>query len=573
MPIAIGENVGPYRIVAQLGQGGMASVLKAYHAALDRYVAIKVLHPAFMEDPNFLARFQREARVVARLDHPNIVPIFDFSEHEGQPYLVMKFIEGETLKARLARAPLTRDEGLRIVDAVGSGLACAHRQGILHRDIKPSNVLLANDGQIYLADFGLARIAQAGASTLSNETMMGTPQYISPEQARGDSDLDEGTDIYSFGVLLYEMVVGRVSFNADTPFSIIHDHIYKPLPMPRSINPKVPEPVERFLLKALAKDRTDRFGTVTEMVETFEHAIAIKPEAGTLPDTALTATRAHEPAWAAATTESQGIGLRGTPGGETEEPDSQQPQAVPAKRRPWLWIAGGMAVACLCLGFFALAVRNRSAKANLTPEAPALQTPAQDLPAYLAAEAARTTVVAAPDDPGARMQLAQSLQAEDQKRLAAGEFIKAGGLYLRAGDGRAAADAYAQAMETTGGPQVDPAQTSLLTQGLYDVAANGQALPSLLELSARFPQWQAMPPLIARAQLHSGLPDEARATLADFQARQPSDPLGNAVLAEWAFMTGDSRQARSLAELVISHPDAPAWLAESMRRLLATIPS
>jgi serine/threonine protein kinase len=139
MPIAIGENVGPYRIVAQLGQGGMAPVFKAYHASLDRYVAIKVLHPAFMEDPNFLARFQREARVVARLDHPNIVPIFDFSEHDAQPCLVMKFIEGETLKARLARAPLTREEGLRIVEAVGSGLAYAHKQGILHRDIKPSN--------------------------------------------------------------------------------------------------------------------------------------------------------------------------------------------------------------------------------------------------------------------------------------------------------------------------------------------------------------------------------------------------------------------------------------------------
>jgi serine/threonine protein kinase len=282
--------------MAQLGQGGMASVPKAYHAALDRYVAIKILHPAFMEDQNFLARFQREARVVARLDHPNIVPIFDFSEHDGQPYLVMKFIEGETLKARLARAPLTREEGLRIVKAVGSGLAYAHKQGILHRDIKPSNVLLAKDGQIYLADFGLARIAQAGASTPSNETMMGTPQYISPEQARGDSDLDEGTDIYSFGVLLYEMVVGRVPFNADTPFSIIHDHIYKPLPMPRSINSNVPEAVERFLLKALAKDRQDRFKTVTEMVKAFERATEIKPGAATTMDSAMTATLAHEPA-------------------------------------------------------------------------------------------------------------------------------------------------------------------------------------------------------------------------------------------------------------------------------------
>ena len=171
MTFAPGENVGPYRIIEQLGQGGMATVFKAYHAGLDRYVAIKVMHPAFKQDPNFLARFQREARVVAKLDHPNIVPIYDYAEHNNNPYLVMKFVEGETLKARLSRGPLTRDEGLRIVDAVGKGLAFAHGRGILHRDIKPSNILLCPDGAIYLADFGLARIAQAGESTLSSEML------------------------------------------------------------------------------------------------------------------------------------------------------------------------------------------------------------------------------------------------------------------------------------------------------------------------------------------------------------------------------------------------------------------
>ena len=183
MPFAAGETVGQYRIIEQLGQGGMATVFKAYHPLLDRFVAIKALHPAFREDPNFLARFQREARVVAKLDHPNIVPIYDFAESEGRPYLVMKFIEGETLKARLENGPLPNNEILSIVEAVGAALSYAHQQGVLHRDIKPSNVLLATDGQIYLADFGLARIAQAGESTLSSDMMLGTPQYISPEQA------------------------------------------------------------------------------------------------------------------------------------------------------------------------------------------------------------------------------------------------------------------------------------------------------------------------------------------------------------------------------------------------------
>ena len=152
-------------------------------------VAIKALHPAFNQDPSFAARFQREARVVAKLEHPNIVPIHDFAEHDGRPYLVMKCIEGDTLKARLDQGPLSSEEISKIVNAVSSALAYAHHQGILHRDIKPSNVLLANDGQIYLADFGLARIAGSGEATLTSDVIIGTPQYISPEQAMGEREI------------------------------------------------------------------------------------------------------------------------------------------------------------------------------------------------------------------------------------------------------------------------------------------------------------------------------------------------------------------------------------------------
>ncbi len=272
MPFVVGETIGPYRLVEQLGQGGMATVYKAYHAALDRYVAIKALHPALLEEPGFLARFQREAHLVARLEHPNIIPIYDFSEHEGRPYLVMKYIKGQTLKAYLAGQRPEMKEILRIVEAVGAALAYAHQQNVLHRDIKPSNVLLTDDGQIYLADFGLARIAAGSSSTMSGDMLIGTPQYISPEQASSRSDLDARTDIYSFGVMLYEMVVGQVPFSSDTPFSVIHDHIYTPLPMPRKIRPEVPEVVERVLLKALAKDRQDRYQSVTAMVDAFRAA-------------------------------------------------------------------------------------------------------------------------------------------------------------------------------------------------------------------------------------------------------------------------------------------------------------
>lgn len=274
MSLIIGENVGPYRVVEQLGQGGMATVFKAYHPGLDRYVAIKVLHAAFKGDETFLARFQREARVVAKLEHPNIVPVYDFAEHNGSPYLVMKFVEGETLKARLQRERLSLKETLKVIEAVGGGLDYAHKQGILHRDIKSSNVMLAADGGIYLADFGLARIASAGESTLSMDSMVGTPHYMSPEQARGVKDLDAGTDIYSLGVVLYELVVGRLPYSADTPFAIIHDHIFTPLPMPRSVNVNVPEAVERVLLKALAKERADRFVDVAALVSAFRSAVS-----------------------------------------------------------------------------------------------------------------------------------------------------------------------------------------------------------------------------------------------------------------------------------------------------------
>jgi serine/threonine protein kinase len=281
MPFVVGETIGPYTLMEQLGQGGMATVFKAYHATLDRYVAIKVLHLAFMEDANFLERFRREAKAVARLEHPNIVPIYDFSEHEGRPFLVMKYIEGETLKARLRDSTLAIEETLRISKAIGSALDYAHTQGILHRDVKPSNVLLASDGNIYLADYGLARMAESGDASLTTEHVLGTPQYMSPEQALGSSGLDGRTDIYSFGVLLYEMVTGRVPFNADTPFAIIHDHIYSPLPLPREINPSVSEDVERVLLKALAKNKNDRYQTMAAFIGAYEKAIT-SPGGGTI---------------------------------------------------------------------------------------------------------------------------------------------------------------------------------------------------------------------------------------------------------------------------------------------------
>lgn len=291
MPFIIGENVGPYRLVEKLGKGGMATVFKAYHPSLDRYVAIKALHPAFMEHPGFLDRFEREAKVVAKLEHPNIVPIYDFSEHEGRPYLVLKYVRGETLKARLEKSQLTYKESRHIFRVISSALAYAHKQGVLHRDVKPSNVLLDKAGGIYLADFGLARIAETNQTTLSGQMMMGTPHYISPEQAKGLGDLDSGTDIYSLGVMTYELLVGEVPYQADTPFSVIHDHIYTPLPLPRDLNSDINDEMQRALLKALAKKREDRFADIPEMMaaflKAFDALIQEHPSAGDAPTLTL----------------------------------------------------------------------------------------------------------------------------------------------------------------------------------------------------------------------------------------------------------------------------------------------
>ncbi len=268
-----GQTLGQYQVIAQMGSGGMATVYKAYHPRLDRYVAIKMLHEAFQEDKNFLARFEREAQIVARLEHPHIVPVFDFDDYNGRPYLVMKYVEGRTLKAELEDAPLTIDEILRIMPPVADALDYAHRQGVLHRDIKPSNIIIDNNGVPYVTDFGLARMALLGDSTLSQDILLGTPHYISPEQAMGNRDLDARTDLYSLGVVLFELVVGRVPFSADTPFAVIHDQIYRPLPKPSSINPEITPSVDAVLEKALAKNPADRYTTATEMIDAFRRAL------------------------------------------------------------------------------------------------------------------------------------------------------------------------------------------------------------------------------------------------------------------------------------------------------------
>ncbi|MBL7064196.1 MAG: protein kinase [Anaerolineae bacterium] len=271
-----GKTLGKYRLVEKLGQGGMAQVYKAYQPDLDRYVAIKILHPHLTGDEDFAARFRREARAVAALEHPHIVRIYDFDTDEDMAFLVMEHLEGNSLKSRLHDLDC-RDERMylekvgHIVGALADALDHAHLQGVVHRDLKPSNVLITASGRPVLTDFGIARMVDATIVTESGGTL-GTPAYMSPEQGRGEPG-DARSDIYALGILLYQLCTGRVPFDADTPYAIILKHITAPLPPPRSVRPDLPEAVERVILKALAKAPDDRFQSAGELGRALRTAI------------------------------------------------------------------------------------------------------------------------------------------------------------------------------------------------------------------------------------------------------------------------------------------------------------
>jgi predicted Ser/Thr protein kinase len=553
MSFPIGENVGPYRIIEQLGQGGMATVFKAYHASLDRYVAIKVLHPAFKEEPNFLSRFQREARVVARLEHPNIVPIYDFAEHKGQPYLVMKFIEGQTLKAHMNEKPLTKEEAVQIVDDVGGALAYAHKQGVLHRDVKPSNVLISPDGSIYLADFGLARMAQAGASTLSKDVMLGTPQYISPEQGQGVRELDHGTDIYSFGVLLYEMVVGRVPFNADTPFSIIHDHIYTPLPLPSVVNPNVPKVVERVLLKSLAKDRKDRFETVEQQVIAFR--IAVLEGEGAFLETIALQPVAEEGSERETRTPVIPIDIID---GDTGAAGREKP---PGKR--WPWIAAGLLISVGCL----IAFIGTLGGENEAPELDRPNPPVEVIDEGLQGEPELLS-------PDALFRHAESLVENGREILAAQEFLKAANLFMEEEDYVRAVDSYLRAVEVHA-PTVERSRLveGEFTQALFLGSADDHVWPLIEKIEQFNADWPVVAISRARQSLFVGAFDETREIIDAILEEEPGNPLALAVLAEYHIMLDEFDAAERIIAKVLERSDElPPWLAEHFHGLATMLP-
>jgi cyclic di-GMP phosphodiesterase len=271
MTVREGTTLGQYRVVERIGRGGMATVYRAYHPALDRYVAVKVLPEFFAEDPSYRERFQQEARSVARLKHPNILEVFDFGYEDAVAYLVFELVEGGTLADRVGR-PMDLREVIHLLEPVASALDHAHAHGILHRDIKPSNILMHKDGTPVLADFGLAKMAGSMRRLTSSGTVMGTPEYMSPEQA-ADEPIGPQADRYSLAVVAYEMLTGRVPFQADTPAAVLLSHVTKAMPATRELRGELSAHIEDVLRRALAKIPEDRFPSAAEFVA------ALKPAA------------------------------------------------------------------------------------------------------------------------------------------------------------------------------------------------------------------------------------------------------------------------------------------------------
>jgi hypothetical protein len=505
----------------------------------------------------------------------------------------MKFIEGDTLKARLAKGPLTSAEIEKIVETVGSALAYAHKQGILHRDIKPSNVLVANDGQLYLADFGLARIAQSGESTLSSDMIMGTPQYISPEQAMGKKDLDEGTDIYSFGVMIYEMVVGQVPFNADTPFSIIHDHIYSPLPLPRSINPKVPESVERVLLKALAKERADRYPDVASLVSAFKEA------------------------WVSAGVPMQGTAITMRPAQLKAAAPSAQTVAAksPAKKRasPWPFIAGGilLVIGCLFVLFVLRSDRllknlaSATATALVQVQPPIVQTAATATPlpngtsiASASPMVAATQVPAVstaqeifnthPSDPTAALNLSLALWDSGQiqrcldalatSATLAGAtntqfFSNAGDQFKQRQAWLPAAAMYFRAIKSLGfGGKPTADMQNNFHQALYQASVQPD-IESYLPFTSLSTVEQPITMVAeARHDLYNGNPSQAQTLLNQVKQIRPGMPEASLLQAELDAKNGKTFEAKQLLQILIGDLNAADWVRAYAQNYLNEIP-
>ena len=274
MAVHVGELiVGRYELEELVGEGGMSSVYRAYDTVLDRRVAIKVLHDHFSREPEYVERFRREARAIARLGHPNVVTVIDRGEWEGRQFIVFEHVAGENLKAVIVReGALPVGRALDLACQIAHALSFAHQLGIVHRDVKPHNVLLAAGGTAKVTDFGIARALDVDDALTETGTVLGTGQYLSPEQANGQRG-DERSDQYSLGIVTFELLTGRVPYTGDNLMAVARRHIEDPVPSVRAVRADVPECVDTVIARAMAKRPQDRFGSMDALAAALESCL------------------------------------------------------------------------------------------------------------------------------------------------------------------------------------------------------------------------------------------------------------------------------------------------------------
>lgn len=265
----IGKTVGQFEILQEVGRGGMATVYKARQKSMNRTVAVKVLPRHLLHDPSFYERFEREVDVIAHLEHPHILPIYDYGQADGIPFIAMRFLGGGSLEQRVRRGLSDLEELERPLRQIAQALDYAHQQGIIHRDLKPGNIMLDEDGNAYLSDFGIARVL---GSDLTGSMIIGTPAYMSPEQANG-LPIDGRSDIYSLGIVLFELMTGKEPYQAETPMAVLLKHINEPVPPVSSFRPDVPPEIEAVIQKATAKNPDERFSAAGDMAKAYSAAL------------------------------------------------------------------------------------------------------------------------------------------------------------------------------------------------------------------------------------------------------------------------------------------------------------
>lgn len=336
-----GKVLGQFEIMDEIGRGGMAAVYRARQRSINRIVAVKVLPPALMHDPAFYERFTREVDVISHLEHPHILPIYDYGEVDGIPFIAMRYLAGGSMAQAIRRGMLPFDWLIKPLDQIAQALDYAHQQGVIHRDLKPGNILLDERDNAYLTDFGIARVLN---SNLTGSAIIGTPAYMSPEQANAQP-LDARSDLYSFGIVLYELLTGREPYVAETPVALLLKHLNEPIPTVRQYRPDAPEAIEWVIQRATAKNPADRYPSTGDMAAAYAAAVrgesAIPASLGTQPVIPVAAPAAPNESPALATPQP----ARTRPVAAPEAPTIMQPPGEGRRGRlPVLLLAGGLVV-------------------------------------------------------------------------------------------------------------------------------------------------------------------------------------------------------------------------------------